>query len=136
MMESTKEAAASFLGVSPGLRSKLLEESPDEFDRDPWSDGSIIAVYIADVSEREPESAELRAMMDHIEALLTDATGSWMKDWVKVAILESIQNLVSNRRLAGRRLGKAGDIFEKLGERSKEAWRELNEEWGSNVDEL
>jgi hypothetical protein len=136
VIESEKEAAASFLGVSPGLRLVLLDELPDEIERDPWSDGSTIAVYIADLSEQEPESAELRALLDHIEDLLTSATRSWMKDWVKVSILESIQNLVSNRRLAGRRLQKAGDIYDKLGERSREAWRELNTWWGSNVDDL
>ena len=133
MIESEKGAAASFLELSPALRSELLK-GVNEGDRDPWTDGSTIARYITELAEEDIQSSELEAILDHIEVLLSDTSRTWMRRWIKVAIFESVQNRVANERLAGDRIVKAEAIYKHLGKDSQGAWRELNNEWGNSVD--
>lgn len=134
MLENEEAAARSFEEISLGLRSALVQSQRGE--RNPYADGHVVALYIADLTERDQHSAELRTILDHIEELLRATPTDWMAAWVEIEILETLQNMVSNQHIAGKRSTTASVIFDLLGPISQRLWKNLNQFWGNSVDDL
>jgi hypothetical protein len=121
----------------PALNELLvLERAASDDERDAWLEARVIARYLARIAERPTASDELHSVLAHLELVLERNPSEWATSWVEVGILETVQNIVSNERLAGDRLSGAAAIRDQLGPRSLSLWRDLDEFWKNSVDDI
>jgi hypothetical protein len=114
----------------------LLERAAADDERDAWLEARVIARYLARIAERPTDADELRSVLAQLELVLEQNPSEWAASWVEVGVLETVQNIVSNERLAGDRLSAAAAIRDQLGPRSLSLWRDLDEFWRNSVDDI
>jgi hypothetical protein len=134
MTENEQDAVDSFMRMSPAISEGVLKEIAGDEYRNPWIEGGVVAKRISVLIEEEPLSPELEDLLVHMEELLGETDEPWLANWLKVGVIETLQNYVSNSRLTGERTGNAFQIFERLGTNTKKAWMEVNDAWGNSVD--
>lgn len=114
----------------------VLERATADEERDAWLEARVIARFLARVAEQPTSKDVLHSVLTQLELVLEQNTSEWAASWVEVGILETIQNIVSNERLAGDRSSTAAAIRDQLGPRSLSLWRDLDEFWRKSVDDI
>ena len=135
ILETEQDAVDTFSSQSPTLAALLAEEADENDRRDSWMEGAAIKSYVAELAERDLFSADLESLLDNAEWLLSHNETEWMRSWLQ-AVFEAVQNIVSNQRSRGDRRTRAEAVCELLGDRSRVAWRALNDWWGNCVDQI
>jgi hypothetical protein len=85
---------------------------------------SAFALHIVDLLAARAASAELDAVFDTVERLLTDGDDDTV-ELVTLGFLETVQNVVSHDDVAV----AAADVFERLGPQAARVWVEHEELW-------
>jgi len=109
--------------------------APDE-ERNAWLEARVIARYLARIAEQPTATSALHSVLAQLELVLEQNSSDWAASWVEVGILETVQNIFSNERLAGDRSSAAAVIRDQLGPRSLSLWRDLDDFWKNSVDDI
>jgi hypothetical protein len=126
-------AMDAVLASSLTLLASWEDQYRDADERLPWVEGGAIARFMAQMVQDDPHSPELQSVCDAIEA----AFASDVDDgFLQIALIEALQNVTSNRHIAGEITVTAADVKAHLGPLSQASWEALNESWGNSVDNL
>ena len=136
VVKTELDAVDSFASVSPTLAALLAAVVEENEGRNSWAEGAATGRYIPELAERDLFSAEPEALLDNAEWLLSGTDTEWMRAWLQAAVLEAVQNIMSNERIRGDRRTRAEAVYELRGDRSKQVWRDLNAFWGKSLDQI
>jgi hypothetical protein len=120
-----------FYPLSGLLQAMLDEERDVPEDRNAWMEAATIARYFTDIAMQSPESEDFGAFAETLERLLNCYREEWVRSWIKVGIIETMQNLIANHRTS--HFPNDVEFRERLGPLSRSAWDEVHNDWGTGV---